>query len=204
VSDDDTEEENLNDVPAHVVNEGTEDDSKLKGTTPSSSGTKDDMEQRLSIQQQQIDNLTVQVGQLVELFKNAAGAMPNKIVQFTDPQFDEVENDANPHKTGEIRDIHVFPKQHETPLLNTLKDYHDIINDLVDKKMKQMSIDQNPQPSESELGKPYASWHDLVPFPSGWHPPKFRLFDDTGDAREHLAYFEAMCGDTTRTPSLLL
>jgi hypothetical protein len=70
--------------------------------------------------------------------------------------------------------------------------------------MKQMSIDQNPQPSESELDKPYASWHDLVPFPSGWHPPKFRLFDGTGDAREHLAYFEAMCGDTTRTPSLLL
>jgi hypothetical protein len=70
--------------------------------------------------------------------------------------------------------------------------------------MKQMSIDQNPQPSESELDKPYASWHDLVPFPSGWHPPKFCLFDGTGDAREHLAYFEAMCGDTTRTPSLLL
>jgi hypothetical protein len=51
VLDDDTEEENLNDVPAHVINEGTEDDSKLKGTMPSSSGTKDDMEQRLSIQQ---------------------------------------------------------------------------------------------------------------------------------------------------------
>jgi hypothetical protein len=134
VSDDDTEEENLNDVPAHVVNEGTEDDSKLKGTTPSSSGTKDDMEQRLSIQQQQIDNLTVQVGQLVELFKNAAGAMPNRTIQFSDPQFDEVENDANPHKTGEIPDIHVFPKQHETPPLNTLKDYHDIINDLVIRK----------------------------------------------------------------------
>jgi hypothetical protein len=62
VSDDDTEEENLNDVPAHVVNEGTEADSKLKGMTPSSSGTKDYMEQKLFIQQQQIDNLTAQVG----------------------------------------------------------------------------------------------------------------------------------------------
>jgi hypothetical protein len=76
----------------------------------------------------------VQVGQLVELFMNAAGAMPNRTVQFNDPQFDEVENDANPHKTGEIPDIHVFPKQHETPPLNTLKDYHDIINDLVIRK----------------------------------------------------------------------
>jgi hypothetical protein len=58
--------------------------------------------------------------------------------------------------------------------------------------------------SKSELDKPYAAWHDLVPFPSGWHPPKFCLFDGTGDGREHLAYFEAMCGDTARAPSLLL
>jgi hypothetical protein len=34
----------------------------------------------------------------------------------------------------------VLPKQHETPPLNTLNHYHDIINDLVDKKMKQMVI----------------------------------------------------------------
>jgi hypothetical protein len=33
-----------------------------EGTMPSSSGTKDDMEQKLFIQQQQIDNLTAQVG----------------------------------------------------------------------------------------------------------------------------------------------
>jgi hypothetical protein len=70
--------------------------------------------------------------------------------------------------------------------------------------MKQISIEQNPQPSESELDKPYAAWHDLVPFPSRWHPPKFSLFDGTGDAREHLVYFEAICGDTARAPSLLL
>jgi hypothetical protein len=102
VSDDDTEDENLNDVHAHMVNERTKADSKPKGTMPSSSGTKGDMEPKLFIQQQQIHNLTTQVGQLVELFKNVTGAMPNKIVQFTDPQFDDVENDANPHKTGEI------------------------------------------------------------------------------------------------------
>jgi hypothetical protein len=53
VSDDHIEEENLNNVPAHMVNEGM---------MPSSSGTKDDMEQKLFIQQQQIDNLTAQVG----------------------------------------------------------------------------------------------------------------------------------------------
>jgi hypothetical protein len=204
VSDDGSEEGNLNGAPAHVVNEGNENDGKPKGDTPSSSGTKDDMEQKFLIQQQQIESIATQVGQLVELFKNNTGAIPNKAVHVTDPQFDEAENDTNPHKIGEIPEFQVLPKQHEIPPLNTLKYYHDIINDLFDKRMKQVSIDQNPQHSESELDKPYAVWHDLVPFPAGWHPPKFRLFDGTGDAREHLAYFEAMCGDTARTPSLLL
>jgi hypothetical protein len=58
VSDDDSEEENLNGTPAHVVNEGNEGDGRPNGSIPSSSGTKDDMEQKLLIQQQQIDNLT--------------------------------------------------------------------------------------------------------------------------------------------------
>jgi hypothetical protein len=114
-------------------------------------------EQKLHIQQQQIDNLTAQVGQLVELFKNVAGTVPNRTVQITNPQFEEVEKDVNPHKTGEIPELQVLTKQHEALPLNTLKDYHDIINDLVDKKMKQISIEQNPQPSESELDKPYAA-----------------------------------------------
>jgi hypothetical protein len=204
VSDDDFEEENLNGAPAHVVNEGNEGDGRPKGSISSSSGTKDDIEQKLHIQQQQIDNLTTQVGQLVELFKNVAGAMPNRTVQINDLQFEEVENDVNPHKTGETPELQVLTKQHEALPLNTLKDYHDIINDLVDKKMKQISIEQNPQPSQSELDKRYAAWHDLVPFPSGWHPPKFCLFDGIDDAREHLAYFEAMCGDTAHASSLLL
>jgi hypothetical protein len=51
----------------------------------------------------------------------------------------------------------VLTKQHEALSLNTFKDYHDIINDLVDKKMKQISIEQNPQPPESEFDKPYAA-----------------------------------------------
>jgi hypothetical protein len=204
VLDDDSEEENLNGAPAHVVNEGNDGDGTPKGFIPSTSGTKDDMEQKLHIQQQQIDNLTTQVGQLAELFKNVAGTVPNRIVQITDPQFEEVENDVNPHKTGEIPELQELMKQHEALPLNILKDYHDIINDLVDKKMKQISVEQNPQHSESELDKPYAAWHDLVRFPSGWHPPKFHLFDGTGDAREHLAYFEAMCGDIALAPSLLL
>jgi hypothetical protein len=85
-----------------------------------------------------------------------------------------------------------------------LKDYHSVIEEMINKKMKQMSSDQAPQTSDSELDKPSESWHDLVPFPAGWHPPKFRQFVGTGDAKEHLVYFETMCGDTARTPYLLL
>jgi hypothetical protein len=51
VSDDDSEEENLNGAPTHVVNEGNDGDSRPKDFTPSTSGTKDDMEQKLHIQQ---------------------------------------------------------------------------------------------------------------------------------------------------------
>ncbi|KAF0891248.1 hypothetical protein E2562_009426 [Oryza meyeriana var. granulata] len=57
---------------------------------------------------------------------------------------------------------------------------------------------------EMELEKPYEAWHDLVAFLARWHPPKFHQFDGTGDAREHLAYFEAACGDTANNPSLFL
>jgi hypothetical protein len=63
------------------------------------------MEQKLHIQQLQIGNLIAQVGQLVELFKNIAGAIPNRIVQITDPQFEKVENDVNPHKRGETPEL---------------------------------------------------------------------------------------------------
>jgi hypothetical protein len=90
------------------------------------------------------------------------------------------------------------------PRPSTLRDYHDIVEDMVAKKFKQMAIEQAPRSPESELKKPYEAWHDLVSFPAGWHPPKFRQFDGTGDAREHLAYFEAACGDIANSSSLLL
>jgi hypothetical protein len=85
-----------------------------------------------------------------------------------------------------------------------LKGYHTFIEDMVNKKLKQIAVEQAPQTSESELDKPYESWHDLVPFPAGWHLPKFYQFDGTGNARERLAYFVVTCGDTARSPSLLL
>lgn len=62
-----------------------------------------------------------------------------------------------------------------------LKGCHDIVEDMVTKKLKQMALDQVPLAAESELEKPYEAWHDLVSFPAGWHPPKFRQFDGTSD-----------------------
>lgn len=90
------------------------------------------------------------------------------------------------------------------PHASMLKDCHDIVEDIVAKKLKQMTIDQSPRTSECELEKPYKAWHDLVAFPTRWHPPKLRQFDGTGDASEHLAYFEAACGDKVNSSSLLL
>ena len=76
---------------------------------------------------------------------------------------------------------------------------------MVTKKMRQITNEQAPHSLEGELEKPsYEAWHDLMPFPAGWRPPKFRQYDGTGDAREHLAYFEAACGDTANNSSLLL
>ncbi|XP_062213734.1 uncharacterized protein LOC133914699 [Phragmites australis] len=92
---------------------------------------------------------------------------------------------------------------HTVPAL-TLRDYHSIAEDVVNRRMCQLATDQAPRTLESELDKPYESWHDRVAFPAGWHPPKFRLFDGTGDATEHLVYFESVCGDTANNPSLLL
>ncbi|KAM0848663.1 hypothetical protein ACQ4PT_054248 [Festuca glaucescens] len=90
------------------------------------------------------------------------------------------------------------------PMPGALKDYHDIAENIIDRKMKKMAEEHAPRNLESELEKPYEAWHDKVAFPAGWHPPKFRQFDGNGDAREHLVYFEAACGDTANTPSLLL
>lgn len=133
---------------------------------------------------------------------------PSKII---DPQIEEIEDITHEHTNHQFRsNTHPRPTGKPITSINTmpspssLKDYHDIVEDMVNKKLKQIAAEQAPQSSESELEKPYEAWHDLVPFPSGWHPPKFRQFDGTGDAREHLAYFEAACGDTANNPSLLL
>ena len=75
---------------------------------------------------------------------------------------------------------------------------------MVTKKLRHITNEKALHSLEGDLEKPYEAWHDLVPFPAGWRPPKFHQFNGTGDAREHLAYFEAACGDTANNSSLLL
>ena len=150
-----------------------------------------------------MNELSAKFDRLVELVTSSAQNAPHGGVYRPgeDPQFEEQDGAASirPRPTN-----FASPSTHGAPLPATLKDYHDMVEDMVNRKLRRATNDQAPRSMENELEKPYESWHDLVPFPAGWHPPKFRQFDGTGDAREHLAYFEAACGDTANNSSLLL
>jgi hypothetical protein len=195
-----------------------------KGPPDNSSGSNADKEvpreenlaDQVRHQGRTLDELTTKVDRFIDFMMSnptmALGA-PQRVV---DPQEEEILAGAAgnaPANNGHQRqdaDARARPlvmpagSANAEPGPSTLKSYHDILEDMVTKRFKQMAIDQAPHSSESELEKPYEAWHDLVSFPSGWHPPKFRQFDGTGDAREHLAYFEAACGDTANSSSLLL
>ncbi|KAM0857946.1 hypothetical protein ACQ4PT_048133 [Festuca glaucescens] len=160
--------------------------------------------------------LTSKVDMFIDFMMNNTTMAPGAPRKVVDPQEEELlagaagnalANDGHQRQDSNSRARPlVMPagSANTEPGPSTLKSYYDILEDMVTKRFKQMAIDQAPHSSESELEKPYEAWHDLVSFPSGWHPPKFRQFDRTGDAREHLAYFEAACGDTANSSSLLL
>ena len=174
------------------------------------------LEEEVRSQRQTIDQFASKLDQFIELMMNNQGVPPQGVLQrVVDPQEEELQvgpparvplNDVPQHDPNTQARPWVSPagSANAVPRAVMLKDYHDMVGDMVDKKLKQMAIDQAPRTSESELEKPYEAWHDMMAYPAGWHPPKFRQFDGTGDAREHLAYFEASCGDTTNSPSLLL
>lgn len=147
--------------------------------------------------------LSQKFDRLVELVTASAQKAPHggAYQPAEDPQFDEHDGAGSVHP----RWVNfASPSAHAASLPTTLKDYHDIVEDMVNTKLRRMTSEQAPRAAESKLEKLYEAWHDLMPFPAGWHPPKFHQFDGTGDAREHLAYFEAACGDTTNNSLLLL
>jgi hypothetical protein len=175
------------------------------------------MEERINSQQQQLNQLHTKFDQLLNLLAGSGRTIPPSNGEpvngqpIVDPQVEELEDivrrqraDEDPSKNPQLIAPPPLVSSSAATQPEMLRRYHNFIEDMVNKKMKQLSTEQAPQTSESELDKPYESWHDLIPFPAGWHPPKFHQFDGTGDAREHLAYFEATCGDTAHSPSLLL
>ena len=179
----------LNTAPAHMAGEN----SNQRGS----------LEEQVQAQGEVIRVLSTKFDNLVELITTLTrNRSPDGAPQAPeDPQVHEVEGIASA-RPPPLQNVSASASAGPQP--STLKDYHDIVEDLVTKKMRQITNEQAPHSLEGDLEKPYEAWHDLVAFPAGWRPPKFRQFDGTGDAREHLAYFEAACGDTANNSSLLL
>jgi hypothetical protein len=150
-----------------------------------------------------MEQLSAKFDQLVEIIASSAQTAPQggAYQVAEDPQFEDFDGAG---RGGPRPSNFAAPLANAPPVLTTLKDYHDLVEDMVNKKFRRITMEQASRSTESELEKPYEAWHELVPFPSGWHLPKFRHFDATGDAREHLAYFEVACGDTASSSSLLL
>jgi hypothetical protein len=229
-SDDESYLEDLHTAPAHMAVDETPEDlgaakaaehdgqksDNSKGDADKQAPVEENLADQVRDQGHTINELTTKLDKFIEFMMSNAHAAPGTPRRVVDPQEEEIlagaaanasANDGRQqHDLGLRAQPLVMPatSANAEPRPSTLKDYHDIVEDMVAKKFKQMAIEQAPRSSESELEKPYEAWHDLVSFPAGWHPPKFRQFDGTGDAREHLAYFEAACGDTTNSSSLLL
>jgi hypothetical protein len=60
------------------------------------------------------------------------------------------------------------------------------IENIVSKKLGELGAYKSI-PSHNYI-KPYPAWHDDVPFPMGYHQPKFKEFDGTGCPHEHIAH----------------
>jgi hypothetical protein len=177
---------------------------------PESSSSAQHAEARGADYGRRIDSIDSKIDQLFSMIANLAvnGVQhTNPPPQVVDPQVAELEAMAQSHHTPRAHGgfeqlqstggIHinapVMPTQSTTAApapLGTLRDYHDIAEEIIDRKMKHIAEEQAPRALENELEKPYAAWHDKVAFPAGWHPPAFSQFDGNGDAREHLVYFE--------------
>ncbi|MHC6132230.1 hypothetical protein L8N14_017245, partial [Serratia marcescens] len=68
------------------------------------------------------------------------------------------------------------------------------IEEIVAKKMKQVSTEtENKQVG---IGRPYPAHFDQVPYPKGYLVPKFKIFDGIGNPIQHIAHFQASCGNT--------
>lgn len=53
-----------------------------------------------------------------------------------------------------------------------------MMNSIASNTVKQFTTEKELPLTESD--KPYAAWHDQVPFPQGYSKPRFQMFDGTG------------------------
>ncbi|KAK1665875.1 hypothetical protein QYE76_054034 [Lolium multiflorum] len=214
--------EDLHTAPAHMAIDEVNKDGAASAEASAPTAREMALEEQVKKQGETLDILTTKLDTFIEVMTNRTnttnnGAPPSSLPhRVVDPQEKELQDGAvaatQLNDGRQLQEPNTHTRQwaspagasNEAPQPSVLKGYHDFIEDMVTKRFKQLTIDQTPQTSESELEKPYEAWHDRVSFPAGWHPPKFRQFDGTGDARENLAYFEAACGDTANSSSLLL
>ena len=119
--------------------------------------------------------MSLKLDQHVEILTGSGQGVPRTPLKAAgDPQIEELEDAGHVPKTSEVPKPLPqlqFTSQGATanvaPPLNTLKNFHTIIEDLINKKMRQVNVDQSPQSSDYELDKPYEAWHDLVQFRAG-------------------------------------
>ena len=142
------------------------------GQQPPRGGEQLTLEEQVRAQGQMMNELSTKFDHLVGLVASLSHNAPHGEPRHDnyDPQIEEVEG-ATSARPPLLR----FPSGSGNigARFSTLKDYHDIMEDMVNRKFRQMANDQAPRPMENELEKPYEAWHDLVTFPTGWHPPKF-------------------------------
>ncbi|KAK1653685.1 hypothetical protein QYE76_071490 [Lolium multiflorum] len=215
--------EDLHTAPAHMAIDDVNKDDTASAEASAPTAREMALEEQVKKQGNALNQLTTKLDTFIELMMNKTnnttnnGApSPSSPHRVVDPQEKELQDGAvaatQLNDGRQLQEPNTHARQwaspagasNEAPQPSVLKGYHDFIEDMVTKRFKQLTVDQTPQTSESELEKPYEAWHDRVSFSAGWHPPKFRQFDGTRDAREHLAYFEAACGDTANSSSLLL
>ncbi|CAL5431262.1 unnamed protein product [Camellia sinensis] len=77
-----------------------------------------------------------------------------------------------------------------------------MIDDMVRRQVKKVKEkgDENFQ----IITKSYPAWVDAVTFPSGFSQPDFKMFDGTGDPRQHVAHFLSRCGPIAHNEALCL
>ncbi|MHC6133263.1 retrotransposon gag domain-containing protein, partial [Serratia marcescens] len=98
----------------------------------------------------------------------------------------------------------LVPAQHQHPSSsdNTEGLTSARIEEIVAEKMKQVSAeDENKKVG---IGRPYPAHFDQVPYPKGYLVPRFKIYDGIGNPIQHIAHFQASCGNTGSDEALLL